>query len=127
MATRKANLTVVDTTPDPAPVHIIVTDLQTLLLQQKELAEQIKAAKAAIPPRDRLAEVIHKQTTAYDQYIPRLLANRIQARVNAGQDRVEAADQVMAFFRNLADERIDREEMDEQDARAQEIQEEVAQ
>lgn len=127
MATRKANLTVVETTALEAELTITVVDLPTLLAQQKALAEQIKQAKAAMPDRDRLAEVIHKQTTAYDQYIPRLIANRVKARVAAGQDRVEAADQVLTFFRNLAEERIDRKEMDEQDARAQEIQEEVAQ
>jgi hypothetical protein len=93
--------------------------------EARPLAEQIKAAKAAIPPRDRLAEVIHKQTTAYDQYIPRLIANRVKARVAAGQDRQEAADAVMTFFRNLADERIDSEDHEETEAREVEIQEEA--
>ena len=72
MATRKATQTAEQTAPETAetPVHIVVTDLTTLLAQQKAIAEQIKAAKAAMPQRDRLAETIHRQTTAYDKYIP---------------------------------------------------------
>jgi hypothetical protein len=123
MATRKGQLQVVEGIVEEAPAPEQI-DIQALMAQKKALEEQIKALKATRPERNSLDAVMHRQTTSYEAWVPKMLANRIKARVSAGQDRQAAADQVVAFFRNLADERIDHEETEEAEARAVEIQEE---
>lgn len=132
MATKKATLTVVEQTPvtvveSPAPaldLALEVNDLAALQQQQKVIQERIRELKAAMPERDKLAEVIHKQQS-YDTYVPRMFANRVKARVAAGQDREAAAREVIAYFAHLMDQHLDYEEQDEQTARqAEEAEEE---
>jgi hypothetical protein len=125
MATRKNQLQVVEGIVEEAPAPETI-DIQALMAQKKALEEQIKALKATRPERNSLEAVVHKQTTSYEAWVPKMLANRVKARVGAGQDRQEASDQVMLFFRNLADERLDNEDREETDARAQEETEEAS-
>lgn len=128
MANRKnANLALDENTEESTPVEQpqqpVVTDLTMLMAQQKAIAEQIKAARDAMPKRDRLGEVLHRQNSI-DAYVPRMLANRVKARVAAGQDRETAQRDAMTYVTNLVLEILDREEQDEHDARAQEETEE---
>jgi hypothetical protein len=132
MATKNAKLTLVETpAEETTPVVESAPDLQTLMAQQKAIAaqrkqinEQIKAARDAMPKRDRLAEVLHRQNSI-DAYVPRMLANRVKARIAAGQDRETAQREVIQYVSNLVLEILDREEMDEQTARNQEVKEEA--
>lgn len=124
MATRKASQTV-EQAPvvETQPVHIVVTDIQSLQAQMKALRDQMKAAKEAMPKRDRLAEVLQRQNHI-DAYVPRMLAGRIRARVAAGDTRENAEREVIAFVSNLVAEQLDQEEQDAHDAREQEVTEE---
>jgi hypothetical protein len=113
----KKTATIVPTIVEsPAPaldLALEVNDLASLKLQQQALAERIRQLKASEPTMTALEKVIHRQTTSWESWIVRNIANRIKARVGAGQDRQEASDAVMAFFRDLADERIDSEDRPE--------------
>jgi hypothetical protein len=127
MATRKANtnLTIIEAPAPALDLKVEADDLASLKLQQQAIQERIRQLKAAEPQVTALEKVIHRQTTSWESWIVRNIANRIQARVNAGQDRQEASDAVMSFFRDLADERIDNAEREEAEARQAEIEEEA--
>jgi hypothetical protein len=100
-------------------------DLAALRLQQKAIADRIKELKAAEPKMTPLQAVIHRQQTQWEHWIPRMLANRVKARVNAGQDRAEAGRQVIEFFACLMDQQLDYEDADEARARQAEAEEEA--
>jgi hypothetical protein len=120
----QAPVTIVESPAPALDLNVEADDLASLKLQQQAIQERIRQLKAAEPTMTALEKVIHRQTTSWESWIVRNIANRIQARVNAGQPRQEASDAVMAFFRDLADERIDSADREEVEAREAEIQEE---
>jgi hypothetical protein len=120
----QAPVTIVESPAPALGLAVEADDLAALRLQQQAIQERIRQLKAAEPQMTALEKVIRCQTTSWESWIVRNIANRIQARVNAGQDRQEAYDAVMLFFRNLADERIDSAEREESEARAVEETEE---
>jgi hypothetical protein len=120
----QAPVTIVESPAPALDLKVEADDLASLKLQQQAIQERIRQLKAAEPTMTALEKVIHRQTTSWESWIVRNIANRIQARVNAGQPRQEASDAVMAFFRDLADERIDSADREEVEAREAEIQEE---
>ena len=69
-----------DQTPD---------DLDYLLSEQRRINDAIKQAKANLPQPTALDKVIAKQSTSYEAWVPRMLANRVAARIAAGQATVE--------------------------------------
>jgi hypothetical protein len=132
MATTNAKLTLVENTEETPAEETPTVDLKALVEQQKALAaqrkainDQIKAARDAMPKRDRLGEVLHRQNSI-DAYVPRMLVNRVKARIAAGQERETAQREVIQYVSNLVLERLDREEMEQAEARAKEVQEEAS-
>jgi hypothetical protein len=119
MATRKTAHTQDRTdvlTLTAEPLQVVVSDLPTLLEQQRQLAQQIKALKASIPTETPLEKVISYQNTTPDRQVLRSLIARVQARVKRGQDRVEATEQVMALYTNLVHQAFDYAQQDQEEA-----------
>ncbi len=84
--------------------------LATLRAEEKELAAQLKAAKA--DPRTKLERVIANQQSTPDKGVTKWtaeqLAKRTQARIQAGQDAKTAFAEVCEHIQGLAREMVDR-------------------
>jgi hypothetical protein len=78
-------------------------DLAALRAQKKQIEEQIKAAKAAEPQRDRLSAEIARQTEHPNASLPYCMRGMLTRRVAAGQDRAEATTAILAICRDLLD------------------------
>jgi transcriptional regulator len=70
--------------------------VQQLQSEAKRIAAELKVAQEATSPLDR---VIAKQTANLTIWQVEKLTARVQARVEAGQSRDEAIDEVLATYR----------------------------
>lgn len=114
MPAKKPELNIVEL-PAPA-IQLEVSDLAALMLEKQALEAKIKELKASQPQLSPLEKVIRHQLNYFEADVVLNIMGRVRARVRAGQDRQTAMSEVVAFFANVADERLDMEGQDAEEA-----------
>jgi hypothetical protein len=98
--TPKPELTVVkpvEETPTPQTPQT----LDEMLAQKRQLDEQIKVAKAALPTKSKLEREIERQLAHEGKWISHQLIGAVSRRAKLGQDPAVATDEVLAFYRTV--------------------------
>jgi hypothetical protein len=96
-----ATKTQAQTPETQSPVHEPTLDLSSLQAQRKQLGEQIKAAKAAMPKQTALETELARQATAgrRNGFVGPFYAKLVAQRINLGVPADEALEQVQALWR----------------------------